>query len=475
VLKFFFVFFILFFTAASGKPIDLEKKQLLQKAGYEITLMPDKATESLDYLEKNFILTDDEREKSDYLRIKSLYYQNNLTDALKKISANNNDLPISIFILKRSILNYLSISTNGVSAPKKTSQNKDLVFSDEIILLLTKLNQNRTNNLNNNLLAVLEKAKSSNLMILRDDILSLFDYVATNKLSDQFLIGIRNLYKNDIEFDIVYSQFLLNNDNLEKAKKIILSLPKEQLEQSSNPKIKYEYYDLLASYYSKIGDSNNFSDSINKKQDLLKKIDQAKYSAKNKWFNISEEKNNDDLDLMITKRKNIILTIVIIGLISVTLILLRFYQTNFHIKEYQNFINKINALKDKKTPQTQTITEKTENLLLKKLDDFENTDDCINPDISLQSLAKKLETNTKYLSEAINNHKQKNFNAYINELRINYIIGKLKNKPIYRSYKIKYLAEESGFSTHSAFAAVFKSVTGMSPANYIQLLKQKEE
>jgi hypothetical protein len=44
-------------------------------------------------------------------------------------------------------------------------------------------------------------------MILRDDILSLFDYVATNKLSDQFLIGIRNLYKNDIEFDIVYSQF----------------------------------------------------------------------------------------------------------------------------------------------------------------------------------------------------------------------------------------------------------------------------
>jgi hypothetical protein len=42
----------LFFTAASGKPIDLEKKQLLQKAGYEITLMPDKATESLDYLEK---------------------------------------------------------------------------------------------------------------------------------------------------------------------------------------------------------------------------------------------------------------------------------------------------------------------------------------------------------------------------------------------------------------------------------------
>jgi len=93
----------------------------------------------------------------------------------------------------------------------------------------------------------------------------------------------------------------------------------------------------------------------------------------------------------------------------------------------------------------------------------------------VQSLAKKLETNTKYLSEAINNHKQKNFNAYINELRINYIIGKLKNKPIYRSYKIKYLAEESGFSTHSAFAAVFKSVTGMSPANYIQLLKQKEE
>ena len=114
-------------------------------------------------------------------------------------------------------------------------------------------------------------------------------------------------------------------------------------------------------------------------------------------------------------------------------------------------------------------------MLLQRLQDFEKTTDYIRPDISLQNLAKKLDTNTKYLSEIINKHKQKNFNTYINELRINYITDKLKENTVYRNYQIKFLAEESGFSTHSAFAAAFKAVNGLSPAHYIQLLNHKEE
>jgi AraC-like DNA-binding protein len=95
--------------------------------------------------------------------------------------------------------------------------------------------------------------------------------------------------------------------------------------------------------------------------------------------------------------------------------------------------------------------------------------------MSLALLAAHFDTNTKYLSEVINTHKGKNFNSYINELRINYIIDKLKSNRTYLQYKISYLAEESGFSSHSSFATVFKSVTGISPTVFIDLLKSTKK
>jgi YesN/AraC family two-component response regulator len=53
-------------------------------------------------------------------------------------------------------------------------------------------------------------------------------------------------------------------------------------------------------------------------------------------------------------------------------------------------------------------------------------------------LAAQLNTNTKYLSEAIKNNRSQNFNNYINNLRINYIVHKLYNDPKYREYKISW-------------------------------------
>ncbi|PZU91354.1 MAG: hypothetical protein DI529_00760 [Chryseobacterium sp.] len=474
--KLFFLFFIFFFSLVFGKTVDPEKKQLFQKAVYEMTLTPEKAVEVLDYLEKNFKLDSEEKDKVKYLRIKSLFFQNNLMEALKQISDNDEAYSSEIIVLKRSILYYLNISDD--SDIEEISNKKDVAFSNEIMNLLEELNQNKSKNTEQQLASILEKAKSSNLMISRENLLYLFDFLANNDKGfshDFFLKGISNLYSNDFQFRISYAKYLINNDETAIAENIISKLPEESLEQTTNLNLKYDYYDLLAKFSAKKQSGQNFKDAVDKKELLLKTINQSRFSAKNKWFNIVEDNLKSEQNNLIKNRQNILFSIIGVGFLVIVLISLWYFQINSQNKEYQNFITKINLLKEKKAPQPQVISEKTENLLLKKLDDFEKTEDFIKSDISLQNLAKKLETNTKYLSETINTHKQKNFNAYINELRINYIIDKLKEKPIYRSYKIKYLAEESGFSTHSAFAAVFKSVTGMSPANYIQLLKQKEE
>ena len=68
-----------------------------------------------------------------------------------------------------------------------------------------------------------------------------------------------------------------------------------------------------------------------------------------------------------------------------------------------------------------------------------------------------------------------NFNTYINILRINYIVEKLKTDSNFINYKISYLAEHSGFASHSSFATVFKSITGISPIKFIELLKDEKE
>ena len=114
------------------------------------------------------------------------------------------------------------------------------------------------------------------------------------------------------------------------------------------------------------------------------------------------------------------------------------------------------------------ISKEKEDEILQKLEEWEKQQRYLDKNMTLSMLSSQMGVNTKYLSEVINNSKGKNFNGYINELRINHIALLLRTDPVYLNYKVSYLAEYSGFSSHSAFTTVFKSVTGMSPNVYIQ-------
>lgn len=135
----------------------------------------------------------------------------------------------------------------------------------------------------------------------------------------------------------------------------------------------------------------------------------------------------------------------------------------YHKEKQEKIIIDRTAEKD-----SNKISKEKEIEILQKLDDWEQSDRYLNKSMSLSTLSAQMGVNTKYLSEVINNSKGKNFNGYINELRINHIAHLLKTDPAFLHYKVSYLAEFSGFSSHSAFTTIFKSVTGMSPNSYIQ-------
>lgn len=144
------------------------------------------------------------------------------------------------------------------------------------------------------------------------------------------------------------------------------------------------------------------------------------------------------------------------------------------LKENNNstFISKENPLESvidtTASQKDRTIPETVEKKILQKLKKFEQSEKFINPNLSLSSLASDLKTNPRYLSEIISQHYGKNFNTYINELRIEYICRNILEDSKYRKYKVGALAEISGFSSAENFSKIFKKITGISPSVFIE-------
>ena len=88
-----------------------------------------------------------------------------------------------------------------------------------------------------------------------------------------------------------------------------------------------------------------------------------------------------------------------------------------------------------------------------------------NPDVNLENIAKRMDVNRNYLSNAVNRCTGSNFSAYINEFRIKEAIRILTEKPETR-LSLEGIALEVGFSDRTTFYRVFKKVTGLSPSEY---------
>ncbi|WP_344830754.1 helix-turn-helix domain-containing protein [Chryseobacterium ginsenosidimutans] len=136
---------------------------------------------------------------------------------------------------------------------------------------------------------------------------------------------------------------------------------------------------------------------------------------------------------------------------------------NTHITPLQNI--------DRKSVK---ISSEVDEKIVKQLNSFEKKERFLSPNISLSSMASDFTTNAAYLSAVIKKHRDTNFNGYINDLRIEYIIRKLKTTPEYLNYKIAYLAEECGFSSHTVFIRIFTEKTGLTPSKFINFLKAEK-
>ena len=95
-------------------------------------------------------------------------------------------------------------------------------------------------------------------------------------------------------------------------------------------------------------------------------------------------------------------------------------------------------------------------------------------EFSLYNAAKKIGTNTTYLTNVTKNYKGTSFNSYTNELRINYLLDLLMTDKKIRNYTIQSLAELIGYKNGSSFSKIFKEKTKVTPYQFIEKLKKDQ-
>lgn len=264
-------------------------------------------------------------------------------------------------------------------------------------------------------------------------------------------------------------------ENLQKAEKIV--------EQSDYLELKIEVYQTLADYYKLSEDIDRYSKYNDKYVHALELSEKKKKESIADFVSTTKSKGRD-----LAQNRNILL-IVSIGLCLVIIGIFIWHRRSrkrerARFKEVMNRMRRerleneqektIPDVPEKKDPNRKIMSDAMESKILNDLKEFERGRKFTDKQISLPMLAGMLNTNTKYLSHVLNAYLNKDFNSYINELRIKYIIEKMETNEKFKNYKLSVLAEECGFSSHSKFSAVFKSVTGFPPSTFLVYLKERQ-
>lgn len=279
-------------------------------------------------------------------------------------------------------------------------------------------------------------------------------------------------------------------ENLQKAEEIV--------QQSDYLNLKIELYKTLAMYYRTSGDYSKYS-IYNEKY-----VESIELSEKKKKESITDFVNSARQSGKVQEHNKNMLLITSVSL-SLIVILTLIFQIRRRKRDFKRFKEVMNRMKqnqhqkesaltptsgkeeekqeeqhelqeeEKQADKKKIMSDAVEAKILKDLKEFEKGTRYTDKQISLSILAGMFNTNTKYLSYVLNTHKNKDFNTYINELRVKYIIEKVEKNNTFRNYKLSALAEECGFSSHSKFSAVFKSVTGFPPSVFFEYLEKSKQ
>lgn len=246
-------------------------------------------------------------------------------------------------------------------------------------------------------------------------------------------------------------------------------------------------YNIMTQCYNEKNDTKNAYRYAQKSLELIQSIEGIKSKSLNFLHNYDLNKIKEESNKVITSKNYFKISLFgILILFAVVIYSFYYYYKNQKEKHYR-FLKIIQNLKESKTSEIsillidkaetqpkQTIDEELVEKIASGLKKLEQKETFLDPNFKLAFVAKKLNTNTAYLSQYFNQVMQKTFSEYTQELRIHYVLQKLKEAPYFRKYTLQAIAEEVGYKDANTLVRVFKKQTGISPNYYIEKLENTD-
>lgn len=243
-------------------------------------------------------------------------------------------------------------------------------------------------------------------------------------------------------------------------------------------------YNIMTQSYSEKNDNKNAYLYAQKSLELIQSIEGIKNKSLNFLHNYDLNKIKEESNKIIASKNYFKIFLFGILIVLAFVVYSFFYYYKVQKEKYYRFLKIIQNLRESKTSMNNNLKiDKTEVQPKQTIDDeliekltlglkkLEQKDIFLDPNFKLAFVAKKLNTNTAYLSQYFNQVMQKTFSEYMQELRIQYILQKLIDTPHYRKYTLQAIAEEVGYKDANTFVRVFKKQTGLSPNYYIEKLE----
>lgn len=320
-----------------------------------------------------------------------------------------------------------------------------------------------------------KNAEAKKYLELRDHILSTYQNASADYYRDMYHLAKAELDLFDKNVDSA-------RVNFDKAAAISRSTKKERL------------LELILEERLNAGlDHNDVKKQQQVIQELLNIKQQQQHKSAEAITHISEKDESE-----ISNSTFNIKLILIVCSILICFLVLGIYRYRMHSREMKkqflividqiekDQLRKVKKAELNKLPQrheqfmgstqdsVKLISDDKEKEILEKLVLFESGTSFTNKSFTISNLAAILETNTKYTSYILKKHRAKNFNDYVNGLKIKFVLEKLYNEPKFRHYKISALSDLGGFSSQSRFAFIFKNEVKMAPSMFLRQLSQQK-
>lgn len=278
-------------------------------------------------------------------------------------------------------------------------------------------------------------------------------------------------------YNIAYNYYKLQKyDEAKKYFKYIISKEKEK--SSFQYLFSHQYLAKIYIYKENRDSANYFLDTFLNLYSKKTKIEKKEFA------NIYKEIENKSLNNEIASIKNENKSLrnlsnagIAIGLFFIFFSTMYiYYQTKEKRKAKDKLNNLLKQIEENKSVTTDnfskvTIKDEKEKLIIEGLKKIENNKYFLHKDFNLHNVAKKIGTNTTYLTIVVKNYKNCSFNDYTNELRISYLINEIINDKKIRNYTVQALAEFVGYKNGTSFSKIFKEKTGVTPFQFIEKLK----